>query len=239
MRSASRWSWPVTPSVASMTSRAMSASSTARKRSHERVVLGAIVDLRPSPHARRVDEHDRAVLGLDHRVDRVACRARHVVHDGAVVADQTVEQRRLADVRPPDDRDAGDSSGSRPRPASVVGGIVDLGRDSSTSASSRSPVPTPVERAHRDRLAEAQRQELPDVILAAPRCRPCWRRGARAAWRAAASPRRFASSSVTPTVASTTNSTTSASRTARSACAADLLVERRPSRASSRRCRRP
>ena len=40
------------------------------------------------------------------RVDRVARRARHVGDDHALRADERVEERRLADVRPAEDRDA-------------------------------------------------------------------------------------------------------------------------------------
>ena len=67
---------------------------------HQRVVLGALVDLRLAPHPGGVDEAQRPVVGLDHGVDGVAGRARHVVHDRALVADEPVEQRRLADVGP-------------------------------------------------------------------------------------------------------------------------------------------
>ena len=38
-------------------------------------------------------------------LDRVTGGAGHVVHDCALLADETVEQRRLTDVRAPDDHD--------------------------------------------------------------------------------------------------------------------------------------
>ena len=46
------------------------------------------------------------MLRLDDGVDRVACGAGAVVHDGPLLADEAVEQRRLADVRTPDDGNA-------------------------------------------------------------------------------------------------------------------------------------
>ncbi len=79
------------------------------QRAHEAVVLRRLVDAALAPQARGVDEAQRPVVGLDHRVDRVARRARHVVHDRTVLADEPVEERRLPDVRPPDDRDVEDA----------------------------------------------------------------------------------------------------------------------------------
>ena len=52
------------------------------ERAHEAVVLGRLVDAAAAPHAGGVDEAERPVVGLDHGVDRVACRAGLVVHDG-------------------------------------------------------------------------------------------------------------------------------------------------------------
>ena len=49
------------------------------------------------------------VADLDERADPVAGHARHVVDDGDPAARQPVEQRRLADVRPADDHDFGES----------------------------------------------------------------------------------------------------------------------------------
>ena len=72
---------------------------------HQRVVLGALVDARLAAHAGGVDEADGPVGGLDDGVDGVAGRARQVVDDRALVADQPVEQRRLAHVGPADDGD--------------------------------------------------------------------------------------------------------------------------------------
>ena len=78
------------------------------QRAHEAVVLGRLVDAALAAQAGGVDEAQRAVVGLDDGVDRVARRAGHVVHDRALLADEPVEQRRLADVGPADDRDRED-----------------------------------------------------------------------------------------------------------------------------------
>ena len=75
------------------------------QRTEYRVVLGALVDLAPPAHARGVDETNGAPLGLDNRVDRVACRARHIMHDRPVFADEAIEERRLAHIRAAHDGD--------------------------------------------------------------------------------------------------------------------------------------
>ena len=47
------------------------------------------------------------LLPFEHGVHGVAGRARHVADDRALLSQQAIEQRRLADVGPPDDRDRG------------------------------------------------------------------------------------------------------------------------------------
>ena len=54
---------------------------------------------------------DLAAVDLDGRVDGVARGARAVVHDHPVLAQQGVQQRALADVRPADDADGGRAPG--------------------------------------------------------------------------------------------------------------------------------
>ena len=106
-------------------------------------------------------------VGLDDGVDRVACGARHVVHDAAVVADQSVEQRRLADVGTTDDGDAEDALvASRHRRRSASSRLDSLGSaGASTISSSRSPVPRPCSALDRARITETERHELPDLRL--------------------------------------------------------------------------
>ena len=146
---------------------------------HERVVLGRVVDPRAPAHAGGVDEHDRSVLGLDERVDGVAGRAGEVVDDGAVLADEAVEQRRLADVGPPDDGDARRPRlVRRPRLLELDVGVDRRRRGSPVGAGAcgREAVDDDVEQvagapavqgADRVRLAETEGQELPALVLAA------------------------------------------------------------------------
>ena len=70
------------------------------ERAQLRVVLDALAVLALAPHAGRVHEHERAVVGLEHRVDRVARRSRNVRDDQPLLPEQGVEEARLADVRP-------------------------------------------------------------------------------------------------------------------------------------------
>ena len=175
-RSARRWSWLVTPSVASITSSAMSAAVDGPQGTHHRVVLGRVVDPAAAAHAGGVDEHDRPVGRLDQRVDGVAGRARHVVHDRAVLADEPVEQRALADVGAADDGDARRRRGRRASTARGESSTIDadlVGCSSSTGGKQGDDLveqvagAAAVQRADRIRIAEAERQELPAVVLAA------------------------------------------------------------------------
>ena len=68
--------------------------------------LEVLLDPRPSAHARGVDQHVSVAVPLERDVDRVARRARLVERDQPLLADQAVDERRLADIRPPDDADA-------------------------------------------------------------------------------------------------------------------------------------
>jgi hypothetical protein len=90
-------------------------------------------------HAGRVDEAYQPDARLDDRVDRVARRAGHVVHDGALLADELVEERGLADVGRPTmaTRSAPSSS------ASATSSTIGFSSSPSTMTSSRSPVPRP------------------------------------------------------------------------------------------------
>ena len=54
--------------------------------------------------ARRVDEHELGLVDGAHAGDAVARGLRLVGGDADLLADQRVQQRRLADVRPADDR---------------------------------------------------------------------------------------------------------------------------------------
>src|SRR3954449_12267387 len=71
-----------------------------------RVVLDRVLDLGLAAQARGVDEDHLAPIDLEREVDRVARRAGDVGDDHALGAEQAVDERRLADVRAPDDREA-------------------------------------------------------------------------------------------------------------------------------------
>ena len=64
-------------------------------------------DLAATPDPGRVDQHDLAATPRQAGVDGVAGRARDLRDDRPVLAEQRVEQARLADVRPPDEGDRG------------------------------------------------------------------------------------------------------------------------------------
>ena len=106
---------------------------------------------------RRMPAASRA---LDDRVDRVARRAGRLAHDGALLFRERVEEARLADVRPPDDRDA------------RVGGLYGLGRLGGQFLDDRVEEvagPGPLQRGDGVQIAEAERIELGGLRLAAPR----------------------------------------------------------------------
>ena len=117
--SATRRSWAVTPSWASQTTSATSALGRLLG-AQARVVLDRLLDLRGAPDAGGVDEDQLATLDLDRRVDRVAGGAGDFGDDHAVVAEEGVDQGRLADIRPADHREPDDVLFVCP--AFVVGG---------------------------------------------------------------------------------------------------------------------
>ena len=205
------------------------------QRAHGRVLLGAAVGLGRPAEPGRVDEAHRPVGRLDHRVDGVAGGARHVVDDGALLAQEAVEERRLPDVRPADDGDA-----RRARVTVTSGAVLPAGSRSAsssssgsgtgsspTTSSSRSPVPRPCSeltgkgspnpRATNSQAAVSRL--APSTLLTTSRTGGPARRITLAAAR---------SSSVTPVVTSTTMRITSASARARSACSLTLASSASP-----------
>ena len=224
-RSARRWSWWVTPSVASMMNKAASARSIACERAHEAVVLGRLVDAALAPQSGGVDEAQRPVVGLDHRVDRVARRAGHVVHDRSLLPHDPVEERRLADVRPADDRDREDAVAGSFRRLFLV--VPASGGSAATIASSNSPDKRPCSAetaigSPSPSLANGQISGSRRVVVDLVDGHDHRRRR-----RVAAPARPRASSSVTPTVTSTTSTITSADAIAASGLRAHLGRERR------------
>ena len=124
------------------------------------------------------------VGGLDDGVDRVAGGARQVVHDGAVLADEPVEQRatcrRWAARRWPRPRivAARRLAVGSPSSSSASSPALAVGSSRATSSSSRSPVPRPCSALTGSGSPRPRRRNSQIVGLAAGRRRPCWRRAA-------------------------------------------------------------
>jgi hypothetical protein len=92
----------------------------------------------------------------DDGVDRVACRSRLLEHDRALLSHQAVEERRLPDVRPADEREPGLMLRSR------LGAFGRQERDDPVEQVAGS---SPVETGHRNRLPQAERREDPRFRL--------------------------------------------------------------------------
>src|SRR3989449_11745419 len=71
--------------------------------------------LRGGVEPARVDHRRLPALEAHLAIEPVAGDAGDVAHERPAPADQPVEERRLADVRPTDDRDAGQIGGAGPR----------------------------------------------------------------------------------------------------------------------------
>ena len=74
------------------------------KRTQRSVVFDRAVRLGFLAHARCVDQPNRAVVPVEQRVDRVARRSGNLGYDGALFAEEGIEQRTLADIGTADDR---------------------------------------------------------------------------------------------------------------------------------------
>ena len=112
------------------------------------------------------------VGGLDHGVDRVAGGAGQVVDDRALLADQAVEEGRLADVGPADDGDARDAPRLGRSAAPLLARRSASPREGVDDASSRSPAPRPC-RALTGWGSPSPSARTPSLGLAAGRRRPC------------------------------------------------------------------
>ena len=75
------------------------------ERAELRVVLDPLTLLALAAQPGRVDENEGRLVAAEHRVDRVAGRPGHLGDDDALAPDERVQERRLADVRPAEDRD--------------------------------------------------------------------------------------------------------------------------------------
>ena len=161
-------------------------------------------------HAGRIDEADRTVGPLHHRVDRVAGGAGFLEDDRALLTHEPVEQARLPDVRPP---------------TSANLGLLDRGlvpferrvRQQLHDAIEQVAGGTAVQAGDGERIAESRANGRRSHRIPRVRCRPCWpppSTGTRARRRRLAS---APSSSVTPDLASTISRIRSARSIARSA----------------------
>ncbi len=183
-----------------------------------RVVLDPLTLATFPAQTRGVDEEERAIAAPEHGVDRVARRARDVRDDDPFLSDERVQKARLADVRPTEDRDADrvlpDLLRARPRGARRRAGRADRrcrGRAGPRRGSAR-------------RARAGGTRARPPRAKGRP---PCWPRRAPAGAPGGGDPAISSSPGVTPAFASTTKSTRSASSTARRACSATILRERR------------
>ena len=116
-----------------------------------RVVLDRVRDLRLAAHAGGVDEDQLALADHQRHVDRVAGGARDVGDDHPLLAEEAVDERGLADVRPADD-----APGARcRRRARVIARRQQL--DDAVEQVARAEA---LRRGDRHRLAQAEPMEL-------------------------------------------------------------------------------
>ena len=142
-----------TPSLESTRTSATSARSRCLERAQLRVVLDPLPLPALAADARGVDEDERPLAAPEHGVDRVASRSRLLRDDHPLFAEQRVQQARLADVRPPEDRHAdrllarlGRTAAGEPRDdrvQQVAGAVAVHGRNGNRVAQ---PEPVELER---------------------------------------------------------------------------------------------
>src|SRR5579884_198197 len=107
-----------------------------------------------APQAGGVDQDEGPLAALEHRVDGVARGAGDLAHDQALPAEKRVDEARLPDVRPPEDRDADRvvrQGGASSRREALE--LVDDAVEQVAAAGA-------VQAGDRDRIAEAQPVQL-------------------------------------------------------------------------------
>ena len=127
-------------------------------------MFGATFGTGGTAEASRIDEADRTIGCLDDRVDGIAGRPRHVVHHRALLAEQLVEQGRLAHVGAADDGHT-----RRPTGPGARGGcgrlLLFLGRNGRGKKLDHGVEEVagaaPVQGAHGEGVAHAEGDELP------------------------------------------------------------------------------
>ena len=75
------------------------------QRLDDRELLDGLPDTRLAADAGSVHQHVRLAVVIEGYVDRIARRSRHIGGEHALLSDQTIHQRRFADVRPADNGD--------------------------------------------------------------------------------------------------------------------------------------
>ena len=114
-----------------------------------RVEVGALLQMHATTDAGSVDESPQLAAEFDDLIDRVAGRAGEFVDDDPLFAGRLVQQRRLADVRPAEDRDAARAADL------VLGDRRDLGQHLHDLVEQVGDTAA-VDRRDRVRLAEAE-----------------------------------------------------------------------------------
>ena len=125
------------------------------------VVLDALLDTPAASDARGIHEHEAPAAELERCVEAVSRGAGDLADDGALAPDQRVEEARLADVRPTDDRDVG----IRRRLVGLLRGQM---LDDRIEEISRS---VSLDRGDGIHVAQPELVELGGLRLAAPRVR--------------------------------------------------------------------
>jgi len=125
--------------------------------------FSTVVHLAAPAHARRVDQRVARIAVLEVEPDGVARRAGLVERDDALLAEQRVDERRLADVRTPDD---GDLDATPARRRRLV--VYDAGRNLDAVERDVNEVAHVLAMLGRDRkrLAEAELVEVGHRALA-------------------------------------------------------------------------
>ena len=205
-------SQPTKPSLASITSSTTSASRICRRAitTLSFSAISFVLPLRRIP-AVSTKTNSRPVA-LDGFIHRIARRAGDRRNDRAILAGQRVQQRRFADIRPPDD---GDLDAAR------------LRRSSAASSTGKSFGDVIEQRIHahamlggdRKNILDPQRIEIVDQVFFRARCRTCSPPAKRACRSCAASPQARGPEPVISPRPSTRKITCEACSSATRACA--------------------
>ena len=127
------------------------------ERAELRVVLDPLTLPALPAQAGGVDEHEGRLVATQHGIDRVPGRAGNLGHDHPLAPHERVQERRLPDVRSPEDRDLDRLLADRPLAPPRKP------RDDLVEQVTRA---VPVQRGDRDGIAEAEPVELEGLEVA-------------------------------------------------------------------------